>query len=89
MATHPLIITIAQGCLRAKADDDYWQWFLRKEPSGFDDPCWADLREQLQDGDELWEFCSDERSWDELMGWAGYALVREGAVVGAVVTRQN
>jgi hypothetical protein len=89
MVTHPLIIMIARRCLRAKADEERWQWFLGIKPSEFIDPAWADLRQQFQDGDELWRFRTDEESWRQLMGWAGYALVRDGAVVGAVVTAQN
>ena len=88
-AADPFIVTIAQGSLRVKADAQRWQWFLGREPTAFHDPDWADLRREFRDGDELWEFCTDEQSWRQLMGWAGYAVVRDGTVVGAVETKQN
>ena len=89
MATHPLICIIAQGSLTARANRRKLRWFLNRQPDDFDAPYWADLRRQFHDGDELWKFRTNEESWERHMGWEGFALVREGEVIGAVVTRQN
>jgi len=43
----------------------------------------------MQEGDELWEFCSSWESWQKLAGRAGIALVRNGEVVASVDTMMN
>lgn len=56
---------------------------------GFGNKAWKTLIEQIQEGDELWEFNSPEHKWREGMGSAGYVLLRNGEVVGSHVTRMN
>lgn len=41
----------------------------------------------LRPGDTLWEFESPPETWEALHGRAGYALVRAGVPVDAVITR--
>jgi hypothetical protein len=43
----------------------------------------------MQTGDELWEFCTDRESWQQLMGSAGIELIRDGNVVASIVTEMN
>ena len=49
----------------------------------------AEFKTKLQAGDELWEFCTDERSWDHLAGRAGYMITRNGKTVAELVTVLN
>lgn len=50
---------------------------------------WAELLDEHQDGDELWEFSSPARYWRRLAGRGGVALVRDGKIVVSVVTIMN
>lgn len=49
---------------------------------------WNRLKEKHTDGDELFSFESDERSWPD-HGVAGYALIRTGEVVHVTWTRKT
>jgi hypothetical protein len=40
-------------------------------------------------GDEVWKFSSPPQSWQQLMGRAGVALVREGRSIAHVITSMN
>lgn len=61
---------------------------LRKT-MGFGNARWESLKRQIQTGDELWEFDTPREFWDQLMGMAGLALVRDGKIVAFVMTRMN
>jgi hypothetical protein len=50
---------------------------------------WREMVASTQAGDELWEYCSSEHSWEHLAGRAGIALVRKGEVVDAITTVMN
>jgi len=50
---------------------------------------WKVLLDEMQDGDELYEFCSPPESWKYLAGREGVALVRDGVVVADIVTSMN
>lgn len=50
---------------------------------------WRWLLQQMQAGDEVWEFCSPAGSWAAKCGAAGFAFVREGKVYDSVVTLRN
>lgn len=50
---------------------------------------WEKLKSQVRTGDELWEFCSSEDSWNHLMGYAGYALIRDGKEIATLITHRN
>lgn len=58
-------------------------------PFGHCNSDWVSLLSKKQPGDEIWEFASGDRSWQNLAGRAGVALVRGGEVVATVVTRMN
>lgn len=59
-----------------------------KEPTvfGFVHDQWETFKTQIQDGDELWEFCSDDGSWGALSGRAGYSIMRDGEIINSFVT---
>jgi len=59
------------------------------KPFAFQNAQWEELKAQMQPGDELWEYCTDRESWQQLMGSAGIELVRDGNVIASIVTRMN
>ncbi len=59
------------------------------KPFGFQNPDWETLKALMQPGDEIWTFSSPGESWAALAGRAGIAIVRQGRVIGAIVTMQN
>lgn len=46
---------------------------------------WQKLKRQASTGDEMWAFASPSNTWKKQGRYAGYALVREGAVVESVL----
>lgn len=58
-------------------------------PFGFSNHQWRSFLEQLQPGDELWEFSSSPESWRHRCGRSGIALVRHNRVIASMVTRMN
>ena len=58
-------------------------------PFGFSNREWRELLAEIQDGDELLDFSSPPETWEQLMGWEGYALVRQGKVVEIIGTAMN
>jgi hypothetical protein len=44
------------------------------------------LKLALEAGGELWYFSSPQETWNRLAGRAGYAVLRNGEVVAAIVT---
>ena len=58
-------------------------------PFGFDNGRWQNLLDQMQEGDELFEFCSSPHSWRNLAGHAGIDLVRNGEEIGSILTLMN
>lgn len=59
------------------------------KPFGFMNDEWEDFKSKMQDGDLLWEFCSDQDSWDNLAGRAGIVLVRDGQAIASITTIMN
>ena len=58
-------------------------------PFGLINYQWVKLLSQMQDGDELFSFRSDDRSWARLAGTEGIALVRGKEIVDEIVTCMN
>ena len=50
---------------------------------------WTALKARMLPGDEVWYFESGPESWRQLAGREGYALVRDGDVIEALVTGMN
>jgi hypothetical protein len=59
------------------------------KPFGFLNGQWEALKAEIQPGDELWSFASPPKSWEDLAGRAGVALVRDGNPIKVVVTVMN
>ncbi len=58
-------------------------------PFGLLNARWRALLSQLQEGDELWEFCSPPWTSQIMAGRRGISLVRNGQIVASIVTRKN
>jgi hypothetical protein len=56
------------------------------KPSGTE---WEKFKAGLRAGDELWYFCSPGKTWEELMGWRGYVIFRNGRLVAHYTTAEN
>ena len=50
---------------------------------------WAQLAAQRREGDQVFSFASLPASWQAHAGRAGYALLRDGAILESVVTMMN
>jgi hypothetical protein len=50
---------------------------------------WEALKADMQPNDELWTYSSPPRTWEDLAGRAGIALVREGMAIEILVTMLN
>jgi len=55
--------------------------------SQFDD--WQELQDAMQPGDELVEYTSSQKLWDQHMGMTGIRLVRSGKVIKNLITALN
>jgi hypothetical protein len=60
-----------------------------KKPHGYNNDKWEQLKAMMQKGDELWECCSDETSWDQLMGRHWIELRRDDAVIAQITISMN
>ncbi len=58
-------------------------------PFGFQHRQWMDLKSRIEKGDELWEFCSPPKTWEDLCGRAGVCIVRDGEVIDSIITLEN
>ncbi|MGA2174457.1 MAG: hypothetical protein ABSH38_05690 [Verrucomicrobiota bacterium] len=58
-------------------------------PFGLGNRQWHEFLASMQEGDELWEFCSSEFSWEHLAGRAGIALVRNGEIFDCMLTSMS
>lgn len=58
-------------------------------PFGYQHQEWEAFKSKLQEGDELWEFCSPPETWVNLMGSEGICIVRDGEIIACIVTRMN
>jgi len=50
---------------------------------------WLKLKENIREGDVLWEFRSPKKTWVEYCGRQGVCLVRNDEIVYSIVTRLN
>ncbi len=48
-----------------------------------------EFRAKIQEGDELWEFCTAKHTWDNFAGRAGYLITRDGETVATLLTALN
>jgi hypothetical protein len=73
----------ARFSLRCKLTADETEELLRGPRGKYLRP----LVEKMQPGDELWQYCSNRRSWMALAGRSGFMICREGRVIGGRLTR--
>jgi hypothetical protein len=59
------------------------------KPFGFQHSEWEALKAAMQPGDELWTFASPAKTWQDLAGRAGIALVRNGDPIKVITTMMN
>jgi len=59
------------------------------KPFGFRHAEWEALKSHMQPGDQLWTFMSPQKSWEDLAGRSGIALVRNGAPIEVIVGAMN
>jgi len=87
------VITVAEAeamnTPRADTTERHKRFPELSKPFGFQNAEWQSLKAQMRDGDELWTFCSPATMWRNMAGREGVALVRNGNVVGFLVTRMN
>lgn len=58
-------------------------------PFGYAHNQWKKLLQQRRWRDELYEFRSQDESWESLSGVAGIALTRKGEIIADIVTRMS
>jgi hypothetical protein len=59
------------------------------KPFGFRHAEWEALKTHMQPGDQLWTFMSPPKSWEDLAGRSGIALVRNGVPVEVIIGAMN
>jgi hypothetical protein len=59
-------------------DFDSYDWQMPKK-------LWLEMKQQIRQGDELWQFTTLPKTWENLHGRAGIALVRDGRIINSVV----
>jgi hypothetical protein len=62
---------------------------LPRVPFGYGNQEWEKFKAQLQEGDTIVHFRSDRRSWSNLAGEEGYAIMREGCIFRRFTTLIN
>ncbi len=50
---------------------------------------WKKLKDQAQEGDEVWAFANPSNTWKKLGKQTGYALVRNGKIVQSTVVTNS
>lgn len=58
-------------------------------PFGHINDSWKRLLSKMEPGDELWEYCNAPHYWENLAGRQGIALVRNGEIIGELITKMN
>ena len=65
---------------------------VEAEKTEFDKPSgeeWEKFKTIIRTGDEVLVFCSPGETWQQLMGWRGYAIFRGGRLVQHYTTAEN
>lgn len=97
--THLLGSTSRPAVHTVLAPDGYdnfpTEWLIEKldiaevERKFLSDGRWIRMKNRMEQGDEVWSFSSPDESWQHLAGRKGIALVRNGHVIGSIVTIMN
>ena len=78
--------TVCLGKTVAEAEPAHTVWNERPSSPPVLNDRWRAFRAQMQEGDELWTFCTPPETWEHMAGLGGIALVRHGKMVGHIVT---
>ncbi|MCD2518094.1 hypothetical protein LQ564_17430 [Massilia sp. G4R7] len=62
---------------------------LPRLPFAFENAKWVAFKSRMREGDKLVQYSSDQQSWKDLAGEAGYAILRSGCIVGTMTTMIN
>jgi hypothetical protein len=58
-------------------------------PFGYINGAWESLKSQVRAGDCIYFFRTSEEGWQARAGWEGYVLIRDGKLVGTIVTAMS
>jgi hypothetical protein len=58
-------------------------------PFGFANDRWVEFKAKISNGDELRRITAPDICWEQLRGWDGFVLLRDGQVVSAFMTLVN
>ena len=58
-------------------------------PFGFGNDRWEAIKTKMQPGDELWEFCTPDWTWQEMVGRKGIVLLRGAEEIAWIITLMN
>ena len=50
---------------------------------------WSEFTAKMIDNDEFWFFSNSKNDWASLSGRSGYAIVRDGKIIGAEITMKS
>jgi hypothetical protein len=50
---------------------------------------WQKLRAEARDGDEVWAFENPSNTWKKLGKLTGYAILRDGKIVGSTIVTNS
>lgn len=62
---------------------------IPRVPFGFANADWIIFKKKVRPGDKIVQYSTDERSFRNLAGEAGYALIRHNCLVDTFVTTRN
>ncbi|HAW08426.1 MAG TPA: hypothetical protein DCW42_04545 [Bacteroidetes bacterium] len=58
-------------------------------PFGRYNPVWNEMKANMFEGDEVWEFSTSSIWWENLCGSAGVCIIRNGQPIDAIITMKN
>jgi len=85
-------VTAATVCLKKTvAETESARTVQNERPSSplFANDRWRAFLAQMQEGDELWTFCTPPETWEHVAGFGGIAVVRHGKIVVEIVTLRS
>lgn len=59
---------------------------IPKVPYGFANDRWITFKNNYKEGDELYSFTSDQKSWAGLYGRSGHVIIRKTQVITAIIS---
>jgi hypothetical protein len=62
---------------------------IPKVPFGFSNKRWLLFKGKYRESDEIYYFITDQTSWNNLAGSAGYVLIRNYKVLATIITLMN